>query len=215
VVASGDPNSSSVVVTYNNDVVDGVNLSGVVEITDSIANCSGSLLADGTSVLTAGHCVTSAYGAPIATGITVSFMGSGGMVARSVSNVQVDPGYTGNSQNGYDLAVLTLSQPAPSFAVGYSLFTGSLIPSTPLVIAGYGYGGTGTNGACPYYNFEPTCNEEGPTGTYYPYGTLRVGENEYEGNGQSFFGWSSQLLIGQFYDSQHLLDQCIRRGVPL
>jgi hypothetical protein len=111
VVASGDPNSSSVVVTYNNDVVDGVNLSGVVEITDSIANCSGSLLADGTSVLTAGHCVTSAYGAPIATGITVSFMGSGGMVARSVSNVQVDPGYTGNSQNGYDLAVLTLSQP--------------------------------------------------------------------------------------------------------
>ena len=81
------------------------------------------------------------------------------------------------------------------------MFTGSLIPSTPLVIAGYGYGGTGTNGACPYYNFEPTCNEEGPTGTYYPYGTLRVGENEYEGNGQSFFGWSSQLLIGQFYDS--------------
>jgi hypothetical protein len=30
---------------------------------------------------------------------------------------------------------------------------------------------------------------------------LRAFENEYGGNGQDVFGWSSQLLIGQFYDS--------------
>jgi hypothetical protein len=98
VVAGGDPNSSSVVVGYNQSV-DGVNLSSVVEVTSSIGSCSGSLLSDGSSILTAGHCVTSAYGSPIATNITVYFMGSSGMVAESVSNVQVDPGFTGNSEN--------------------------------------------------------------------------------------------------------------------
>ena len=184
VVAGSDPNSSSVVATYNNSTFDGINLSGVVTITDSKAVCSGSLLADGLSILTAGHCVTSAYGSPIATGITVSFMGDHGFVQETVSNVQVDPGYNGDSDLGNDLAILTLSQPAPSFAVGYSLFTSSLIPSTPVVLAGYGYGGTGTNGA--------------NSGTY-PFGTLRVGTNEYEATGQHF-GWSSNLLVGQFYD---------------
>ena len=186
VVAGSDPNSSSVVVTYNNNVFDGINLSGVVTITGSMGTCSGSLLADGSSILTAGHCVASAYGSPIATGITVSFMGDHGFVQETVSKVQVDSGYDGTSEHGYDLAVLTLSQPAPSFAVGYSLFTSSLIPSTPVVLAGYGYGGTGKTGA---------------DGGTYPFGTLRVGTNEYEGTGQDFFTWSSQLLVGQFYDS--------------
>jgi hypothetical protein len=78
--------------------------------------------------------------------------------------------------------------------VEYSLFTGGLPLSTPLVIAGYGYGGTGANGA----NY-----------SIYPYGTLRVGTNEYEGNGQNVFDYegseyelgSSSLLIGQFYEA--------------
>ena len=185
VVAGGDPNSSSVVATYNNEVFDGINLSGVVTISSSIGACSGSLLADGSSILTAGHCVASAYGGSIATGITVSFMGDHGFVQETVSNVQVDPGYNGDSDLGNDLAVLTLSQPAPSFAVGYSLFTSSLIPPIPVVLAGYGYGGTGTTGA---------------NNSTYPFGALRVGTNEYEGNGHEFFNWSSNLLVGQFYD---------------
>jgi hypothetical protein len=121
----------------------------------------------------------------MATGITVSFMGDHGFVQETVSSVRVDPGYDGTSEHGYDLAVLTLSQPAPSFAVGYSLFTSSLIPSTPVVLAGYGYGGTGKTGA--------------DSGTY-PFGTLRAGTNEYEENGHEFADWSSQLLVGQFYD---------------
>jgi hypothetical protein len=183
IVVAGD-NPGSAVVSYN-EVFGGVNLNGVVEITDNEGGCSGSLLADGTSILTAGHCVTTAYGAPIYSNIAVSFMGPDGTVVESVSSVQVDPGYTGNSTLGSDLAVLTLSQPAPSFAVGYALFTGSQIPSIPVVIAGYGVGGTGT------------------TGANLSFGTLRVGENEYEGNGLEFFGWSSQLLVGQFYDPSH------------
>jgi hypothetical protein len=64
--------------------------------------------------------------------------------------------------------------------------TSSPVLSTPLVIAGYGYGGTGDTGA---------------NSSAYPFGTLRAGENEYEGNGQQYFDWSSSLLIGQFYES--------------
>ncbi len=183
VIAAGNPNSNAVSFGQS---VDGINLAGVVAIISSDGGCSGSLLSDGFSILTAGHCVTTAFGAPVATNITVFFRNASGFTAESVSNVQVDPSYTGDSTQGGDLAVLTLSQAAPSTAVGYSLFAGSLPVSTPLVIAGYGYGGTGSTGA---------------DSATYPFGTLRAGENEYEGDGQEIFGWSSSLAIGQFVDS--------------
>jgi hypothetical protein len=158
-----------------------MNLSGVVEITSSIGGCSGTLLSDGFTILTAGHCVTTAYGQPIATSITVTFLGPEGGVPYTVSTVSVDPNYTGNSELGGDLATLTLSSPSPSFATGYSLFTGT--PTTaPDVVAGYGITGTGANGA---------------NGSY---GSLNAGENEYVVNGTTF-GWSSQLLVGEFYES--------------
>ena len=54
-VVSGD--GSSAIVAFN-QVVDGVNLNGVVELeTSGGIGCSGSLLSDGYSILTAGHCV--------------------------------------------------------------------------------------------------------------------------------------------------------------
>lgn len=171
------------------DVVDGVNFSGVVEISDSsngtTYECSGSLLSDGYSILTAGHCVTTAYGASTYTNIVVTFMGPNGAVSETVSNVEVDPGYTGDSTQGSDLAILTLSQQAPSFAVGYSLYSDpSLVSGTPLILAGYGLSGDGTTGA---------------DGSF---GTLQEGTNEYVENGSAASGgsWSSQLMIGQFYD---------------
>jgi hypothetical protein len=171
------------------DIVDGINFGGVVEINSVIGGntygCSGSLLTDGYSILTAGHCVTQGGAQATPSSITVSFLApGGGMQVVTVSNVQIDPAYTpGSSQLGSDLAVLTLSQQAPSYAVEYQLFSGSPVLDTPLVIAGYGLSGTGTTGA------------DGP------FGALQVGENEYEGNGSEFFGYSSQLLVGEFYES--------------
>lgn len=185
VVANGNPNDYEV--SYGETVL-GLNLSGVVEITSSIGGCTGTLLTGGLSILTAGHCVTSSYGSPIASNITVYFQGPSGMVAATVSNVQVDPGYTGDGTQGGDLAVLTLTQPAPSFAIGYSLYTNPAFPSDPVVLAGYGIGGTGNTGA---------------DSSAYPFGTLRAGENVFEGTADEFFlGWSSELLIGQLYDGQ-------------
>jgi hypothetical protein len=183
--------SDNAVVAYNTPV-DGVNLDGVVEIESVIGGvtygCSGSLLSNGFSILTAGHCVDTPTGLATASSVTVSFLGPGGaLIPAAVTNVTVDPAYSpGNSQNGSDLAVLTLSLPAPSSAVEYSLYTGNPVAAldTPLVIAGYGVSGA-----------------SGTTGANGSFGTLQAGENEYEGNGQQFFHYSSQLLVGEFYES--------------
>src|ERR1017187_7453699 len=54
------------VVSGASPVVNGVDLDGVVElITNTGIGCSGSLLSDGFSILTAGHCVTSSYGSAL------------------------------------------------------------------------------------------------------------------------------------------------------
>ena len=183
------------VVSGASPVVNGVDLNGVVElITNTGIGCSGSLLSDGFSILTAGHCVTSSYGSALPTSVNVSFLGpSGGFVSDTVSAYFVDPLWTGDSTLGGDLAVLRLAQQAPAFATGYSLFTGT--PTTaPELIAGYGLGGTGLTGAV--------------TG----FGTLRAGTNEYVAYG-SIFGWSSSLLVSQFYDS--LIASTNALGIPV
>ena len=91
VIASGDPNSSPVVVGYN-QVVNGVNLNGVVEVVTSDGiGCSGSLLSDGYSILTAGHCVTTSYGSSVPSSVTVYFPGSGGPVTDTATTYYVDP----------------------------------------------------------------------------------------------------------------------------
>jgi len=205
VVSGGDPNSTSVVVA-NNQVVDGVNLNGVVELaTSGGTGCSGSLLSDGYSILTAGHCVTSSYGSGVPSYIEVYF--PGGSFEDTATTYYVDPGWTGDSTQGNDLAIVRLSQAAPSSATRYSLYTGVLTTS-PILLVGYGYGGTGTTGACPDADYEPTCNPDGP---YYPFGTLRQRQNQYINTGNLVFsGWSDNLLVGQFEDVAGEVD--ISRG---
>jgi hypothetical protein len=56
VIGYGDPQSSNIVVT-SGTVADGVALNGEVWIEFPNGSCSGSLLSDGTSILTAAHCV--------------------------------------------------------------------------------------------------------------------------------------------------------------
>ena len=172
VVASGDPSSS--VVAYN-QVVDGVNLNGVVELDSSDGfGCSGSLLSDGYSILTAAHCVTSSPSY-----VNVYFPGPSGSVDYIATTYYVDPLYTGDSTQGNDLAIVRLNQAAPSSAIGYSLYTG--FTTSTILLAGYGETGTGTTGA---------------TGGF---GTLRQGQNRYDALGAAVFtGWSNNMLMGDF-----------------
>jgi hypothetical protein len=185
VVASGDPNSSPVAVGYSNSVVNGigqtVNLSGVV----NIGNCSGSLLSDGYSILTAEHCVTPFMGDPLPSSITVDFQGPSGIVADTATTYYLYPGWTGDSTQGGDLAVLRLDQAAPSFATRYSLYTG-FFTTSPILLAGYGMTGVGAVGCCGF-------------------GVLRQGQNQYVGlGGNVFTGWSDDLLVGQFVEDSDI-----------
>jgi secreted trypsin-like serine protease len=191
VVASGNPDSSSVVVGYG-EVVNGVNLSGVVELVTSTGyGCSGSLLSDGYSILTAAHCVTEPS---VPSDVIVYFQGPTGPVGYTATTYLIDPGWTGDSTEGNDLAILRLNQAAPAYDTRYSLFTG--IPTTsPILMTGYGVSGTGTTGECPWSGSSTTCND--PNGPYYPFGTLRQGENRYDVLG-SAFGWSANMLMGDF-----------------
>jgi V8-like Glu-specific endopeptidase len=162
---------------------DGINMSGVVMIVSSgIGGCTGSLLGDGTSILTAGHCVSSSYGGFVSPDITVYFQGPNGFIAYTAASVSVDPQWNGTSTDGGDLAVIHLAQLAPAFATRYDLDP-LPVGTGPEVLAGYGYGGTGTGG----YNTSL-------------YDSLRVGENEYVYNGIAL-GWSSTMLVGQFYEN--------------
>jgi hypothetical protein len=181
VVRAGvDPNS--VVIPGDNDFFGALSMSGVVVVTTSFGSCSGALIGD-FSVLTAGHCVTSAFGAGLYDHPQVTFLQPGGGTIRDVSSVAVDPLWTGSFSLGGDLAVMQLSQAAPASATRYSLYTGMALPtSSPIVLAGFGLSGTGNTGA-----------------NGYAFGYLRAGTNEYAVTGASF-GWSSNLLIGQFYD---------------
>jgi hypothetical protein len=185
-IVIANPSVYSGVVSASNPSYDGVNLSGVVEVViDGFIDCSGSLLSNGDSILTAGHCIVSKYGRALPTSGVVTFMGPNGPVTDTVAAYYVDPAWSGTSTNGGDLAVLRLTNPAPSWATSYSLYTGPT-PTGPEVMAGYGLGGDGMDG-------------DG-TGEYADFGTLQVGTNEYFENG-SYFGWSNSLLLGQFYDA--------------
>ena len=175
VVVSGDGSSS--VVAFN-QIVDGVNLNGVVKVVNSGGiGCSGSLLSDGHSILTAGHCIA-AYGAALPSYVDVYFPGAGGLVDYTATTYFVDPFWTGDSTQGNDLAIIRLNQAAPSSATRYSLYTGMLIDE-PILLAGYGQTGTGTTG-----------NTGGS-------GTLRQGHNRYDTAG-SGVGWSDNVLVGDF-----------------
>ena len=169
VVASGD--SSTSVVAYN-QVVDGVNLNGVVELG---TGCSGSLLSDGYSILTAAHCLASSPSS-----VDVYFPGPSGSVEYTANTYFVDPLWTGAPTQGNDLAILRLNQAAPSSATRYSLYTG-FFTTSPILLAGYGEPGTGITGA---------------TGGF---GTLRQGHNRYDALGAAVFpGWSKNMLMGDF-----------------
>lgn len=109
--------------------------------------CSGALLNDRRSILTAGHCVSHGAGTagPVAT--TAYFYGGGNpdqvvalnaaATAVAIDNIFVHPDYTGEVIDDNDIAIVTLNTFAPAFATSYDLFTGDAV-GQEYNIAGYG-----------------------------------------------------------------------------
>ena len=144
-------------------LTDAAFLEGVARLSisrsDGSFGCSGSLLAGGTAVLTAAHCVTGNAGTATASAITMSWLG-GAVTATSRSYV-VSPGWNGSLSAGNDIAVVLLNAPLLSVQ-GYQLAQGSA-QGASIVLAGYGLTGNGTQGAS--------------AGTF---GTLHYGLNQYD-----------------------------------
>lgn len=112
--------------------------------------CSGSLLPDRRSILTAAHCVSDGAGTPNPVGATAFFYGGpdpdhiltntapGGSTAIAVSSFFVNPNYTGQVIDQNDIAVLRLADFAPSFAQSYNIGTTADLEGQVYNIAGVG-----------------------------------------------------------------------------
>ncbi|MBC7564200.1 MAG: trypsin-like serine protease [Gemmatimonadaceae bacterium] len=177
--------------------------SGVVSLIMTQANgsrfiCSGTLLPDRISILTAGHCVSSGFGTANPVSTMVYFPGSNadavvhitaGIASRSVTQYIVHPNYTGEVIDQNDIAILRLNAPAPLTASSYGLFTPPSLAGTDFNVAGYG--GRSDVG--------------GSFGVNLGVGVLRQGDNRYDfrfgdrdfngfwtdrnpGTGRNFFG---------------------------
>lgn len=137
--------------------------------------CSGSLLSDHVSVLTAGHCVsngtnqrpisTTAYFGANTNPDAVVYADAASTVIP-IKSISVNPKYTGSVIDQNDIAVLRLATPAPDSFTSYSLYTGTDLTGLGYNIAGYGQRST-------------TGGSGGVSDTTGP-GRLRQGDNTFD-----------------------------------
>jgi hypothetical protein len=159
--------------------------------------CSGSLLGDRRSIVTAGHCVSSGGGVADAGLLSVTaffrgpasgvdthvYSGDPSVFAVDVSDIFVNPDYTGEVIDQNDIAVLRLDSAAPLFAEDYELFTAGDLTGLDFNVAGYGTrsvvgGAEGTTGP----------------GAGAGVGRLRQGDNMYD------YAWGDAAFAGFFTD---------------
>jgi hypothetical protein len=156
------------------------NYSGIVNLWFRGANgavagaCTGSLLngSGGLKILTAGHCVSDNSNTVVWSSFTARFRNANGTFTEvNGTGFAVQSNYSGNVLEEQDVAVLTLSSPAPAGARGYSLFTGN--PLVQYTAAGYGRTGTGLTGD------NNTANNQ-----FSAVNVLRAGQNRFNTTGR-------------------------------
>ena len=168
--------------------------SGVVSLIMNYATgsfiCSGTLLPDRRSILTAAHCVSDGAGTAGPLSTTAYFYGGSDpdtfvpfdplSTAVGVSQYFVHQDYTGQVIDQNDVAVLRLAAPAPDFAQSYDLFVAVISPgriSTWPAMDGVGRTALG--------------------GAQFGTGRLRQGDNRYDFRfGDSDFGGFWSALFG-------------------
>jgi hypothetical protein len=156
--------------------------------------CSGSLMNDGRSIITAAHCVSFGGGVPAADGGNVYFYkgpndpfydlnydpANPDFARISIEDIYVAPAYTGDVLDQNDVAIIRLSALAPDWATQYDLLALEDPTGVDFTVAGFGNNGPdGTVGAFG--------------GTF---GRLREGDNRFEYRlGDSDFGtfWSDEF----------------------
>jgi len=129
--------------------------------------CTGTLATTKIHVLTAAHCVTDGTGNYTLVSGSATFEGDSESVTISLNATEsvVHPDYDGDFMRGNDIAILKLTEMAPSQvpAIPHATSgnaTGSIVEKT-----GYGLSGFFSNGT---------------NSTAYPFGTQREGQNKYD-----------------------------------
>ncbi|MCU0229298.1 MAG: trypsin-like serine protease [Bryobacterales bacterium] len=110
--------------------------------------CTGSLLADGVSILTAAHCLADRNGALDATSVQAFFFpNDGGSALLASSEVMfIHPSYTGSVFDDHDIAVIRLDSLMGSNFDRHQLYKGDAVGET-FEVVGYGRRGQGDTGA--------------------------------------------------------------------
>jgi hypothetical protein len=119
---------------------------------------SAALLWDGQTIITAAHMISDSSGNIDVTSLTASFFTVPGRKDFTAVSYFLPPEWNGDFSDGYDLALVRLSQ--PTGIAGYGIIESSL--DEEVSMAGYGRSGTGD------------------TGWTLPFGELRNGENTYD-----------------------------------
>ena len=177
------------------------NKSGVValimEYSGGAFICSGSLMADRVSILTAAHCVSDGFGTagPLK---TTAYFFTGNPNERTpfnvnakaveVSKIMVNSGYTGEVIDENDIAVLRLKTGV--FGVdAYDLHDGGL-QGEQFNVAGYG--GRSTIGGAFGVNARTGFLREGDNNYDYSWGNSEFGGffTDRDGSGEGFFGFA-------------------------
>ena len=128
VSAAGDINANPIYSTPISPAFNGV---GSIRITATQADgssgtfiCTGSLLADGKTVLTAAHCLTGGIGT--VTAISANFYPtSSSPVTLTAASWNANPLYSGQVIDENDVGVIHLTAEAPSSISRYALYTGT------------------------------------------------------------------------------------------
>ncbi len=154
----------------------GTALDGVAELSLTIpgvgvATCSGTLLPTGRHILTAAHCFTDTAGNPIVSSLSADFTLPGGTQTLVGASVALHPGFNGLTQQGSDIAIVTLATSASADVPRLDIYRGASEFTVP-DFAKTGYGRSGT----------------GATGDTLAAGTKRYGLNNFDADGNLFNG---------------------------
>lgn len=181
VALAGEPVSYGGVGTLDHDGVARI----FVSRSDGVIECTGSLLPTRRHILTAAHCLTNNSGVLVAQNASLSFGLEGGSVGATAANFFVHPAYDGQVANGFDLAIIELSEPFAADAPSYDIFRGAFEPIGELAVhVGYGRGGIGS------------------LGETLPEGTKRTGLNQWDAAGLSITGINNtQTQLTYDFDS--------------